>query len=437
MTGAVGATPGVRRVGRPRALRAEIVVPGDKSISHRAVLHNAIASGDAHIANLGLGEDVRTSIACMRVLGVEIEEAGENAYLVHGRGYEALREPEDVVFAGNSGTTARLLTGILAGQSFVTILTGDASLRSRPMDRVVAPLEAMGATILGRGDGDYLPMAVRGGNLQGIDYALPVASAQVKSCLLLAASMAGGTTVLREPAASRDHTERLLAAQGADISVEGLDITLRGGQPLRAVDIQVPGDTSSAAFWIVAGCIHPNAEIVVRGVGLTSGRTGFLDVLEAMGGRVSVENHRLVGGEPVGDIVARSSALRGTVISGDLIPRLIDEVPILAVAAAVASGDTVVSDAGELRYKESDRIAVVAKEFSKVGVRIEERPDGMTIHGEGRIRGGTADSHRDHRMAMALAIAGLVSEEPVEILQPESVTISYPDFWNHLTRAAS
>lgn len=425
------------KVSKPAALRGEVRVPGDKSISHRAILHNAIAQGDARAQNLGPGDDVRSTIACMRALGVEIEEIDPQACIVHGRGAEGLREADDVMDAGNSGTTARLLSGILAAAPFLTIVTGDVSLRSRPMDRVIDPLRAMGAEVLARGGGDFLPMAIRGGSLHGIDYALPVASAQVKSCLLLAGALAEGTTRLRQPAASRDHTERLLAAQGAAISLDGLDIAIQGGRALRAVDLEVPGDTSAAAFWVVAACIHPDAEIVVRGVGLSDGRTGFLDVLQMMGADLSVSDRRTVGGEPVGDIAARSSRLRGVEIGGELVPRLIDEAPILAVAAVMAQGDTVLRDAEELRYKESDRIAVVARELTRLGARIDERSDGMAIRGTGRLQGGAADSHRDHRMAMALAIAGLVSDEPTEVLQPASVTVSYPAFWDDLSRLSA
>jgi 3-phosphoshikimate 1-carboxyvinyltransferase len=426
-----------QQVSRPRALRGRIRVPGDKSISHRAILHNAIAEGTARVENLGPGDDIHSSISCMRALGVEIEEIGPNACLVHGPGKAGLREPGEVIDAGNSGTTTRLIAGILAGQPFLTIVTGDDSLRSRPMDRVIDPLRAMGATAIARRDDDYLPMAIRGGALHGIDYALPVASAQVKSCLLLAGSYAEGATHLREPAASRDHTERLLAAQGADISGDGLDIVIRGGRPLGSVDIMVPGDTSAAAFWVVAACIHPDAELTIADVGMSEGRTGFLDVLGMMGANLRIENRRTVGGEEVADITARSSQLRGVSFGGDLIPRLIDEAPILAVAAVYATGDTVISEAEELRYKESDRIAVVAAELGRLGAQIEERPDGMVIHGTGALKGGEGDSHRDHRMAMALAVAGLASDQPVSVLQSGSVTISYPGFWQDLERISA
>ncbi|HZT06692.1 MAG TPA: 3-phosphoshikimate 1-carboxyvinyltransferase [Chloroflexota bacterium] len=431
------ATSASSRVVSPaRSLRGEISVPGDKSISHRAILHNAIASGDARVENLGLGDDVRSSIASVRMLGVAVTETGPNACIVHGHGPRGLHEPDDVLDVGNSGTTTRLLAGILAGQPFLSVVTGDASLRARPMDRIIDPLRMMGATALGRQDDDFLPMAIRGGDLRAIDYALPVASAQVKSCLLLAGSFADGETHIREPAASRDHTERLLAAQGAAIHVDGGDIAIRGGHPLRAVDVVVPGDTSAAAFWVVAACVHPDAEITVRNVGVSAGRTGFLDVLAMMGADVRVTNRRVAGGEPVADIVACSSQLRGVTVGGDLIPRLIDEAPILAVAACMASGDTVISDATELRYKESDRIAVVAAELGRLGAEIEERPDGMVVHGAGSLEGGSADSRRDHRMAMALAVAGLVARNPVAVLQPESVTVSYPAFWDDLQRLA-
>jgi 3-phosphoshikimate 1-carboxyvinyltransferase len=424
----------VQQISRPRALRGTIHVPGDKSISHRAILHNAIAHGTAHVENLGPGDDIRSSMACMRALGVEIEETGPNACLVHGAGPGGLQEPGNIIDAGNSGTTTRLIAGILAGQPFLTIVTGDDSLRSRPMDRVIDPLRAMGATAIARKDDDYLPMAIRGGALHGIDYALPIASAQVKSCLLLAGSFAEGVTHLSEPAASRDHTERLLAAQGAEIRVDGLDILIQGGRPLQTVDIQVPGDTSTAAFWVIAACIHPDAELTITNVGMSEGRTGFLDVLQMMNADLTIENRRVVGGEEVGDITARSSDLRGASFGGDIIPRLIDEAPILAVAAAYARGDTVISDAMELRYKESDRIAAVAAEMCRLGAEIEERPDGMIIHGTGTLKGGLGASHKDHRMAMSLAIAGLASDTPVTVLEPASVTISYPGFWQDLDR---
>jgi 3-phosphoshikimate 1-carboxyvinyltransferase len=408
-------------------------VPGDKSISHRAILHKAIGTGTARIEGLGPGDDVLSSIACVRALGVRVTEIDASGYLVEGLGAQ-LAEPGDVIDAGNSGTTTRLLSGILSAQPFLTVITGDDSLRARPMDRVMEPLRSMGASALGRGGDRFLPMAIRGGDLRAIDYVMPIASAQVKSCILLAAALAKGTSTIVEPVPTRDHTERLLRAQGADLRVDATHITIRGGMPLRCVDSMVPGDTSAAAFWVIAACIHPDAEIVVRGVGLTHGRTGFIDVLQSMDGSVEVVNPREVGGEPVGDIVARSSRLRGTTIGGDLIPRIIDEAPVLSVAAIFAEGPTRIVDAHELRYKESDRIAAVAGELGKLGARMEELPDGVVIQGTGRLAGGSADSRQDHRMAMSLAVAGLASEQGVTVQRPQCVSISYPGFWDDLSR---
>jgi 3-phosphoshikimate 1-carboxyvinyltransferase len=429
----LGSPPDQIVVRRPRSLRGQAYVPGDKSISHRAILHNAIAEGTARVENLGPGDDVRSTAAAMRSLGVQVDEAAPGAYVVHGSG-PRLAEADDVIDAGNSGTTTRLIAGILAAQPFLTIVTGDESLRSRPMDRVIDPLRAMGAQAFGRRGNDYLPIAIVGDDLHGIDYRLPMASAQVKSCLLLAGALAAGETHIREPAASRDHTERLLTAQGADIQVDGLDIVIHGGKTLHAVDVLVPGDTSAAAFWIVAACIHPDAEITVAGVGLSEGRTGIFDVLRSMGADIEIRDRRVAAGETVGDVTARSSNLRGTRVGGDIIPRLIDEVPVLAVAAAFADGDTVISEAEELRYKESDRIGVVVEELTKIGAEIDERPDGMVISGTRRLTGGAVDSHKDHRMAMALAVAGLVSDEPVSVARGQSVSISYPSFWEDLDR---
>lgn len=428
--------PNPRTVSRPRRLAGEIRVPGDKSISHRAILHNLIAQGTARVENLGPGDDIRSSLACARALGAQVEELADGAVSICSPEAGTLQEPDDVLDAGNSGTTTRLLAGILATQPFFTTVTGDRSLRSRPMERIIGPLRQMGAVAHARGHDEYLPMAIRGGDLHRIDYALPAASAQVKSCLLLAGAMADGTTEIHEPAASRDHTERLLRAQGARINVHGLDIAIEGRVPLHTVDVVVPGDTSSAAFWVVAACVHPDAHITVRGVGLTEGRTGLLDVLTEMGAKLAITNRRIEGGEDVGDVTAQSCSLHGVHVGGDLIPRLIDEVPVLAIAAACAEGDTVISDAQELRYKESDRIAVVATELNQIGARIEERPAGMVIHGGHGLAGGTADSHGDHRMAMALAIGGLLSSEPVSVLHPECVSVSYPGFWAELARIA-
>ncbi|MGH2354355.1 MAG: 3-phosphoshikimate 1-carboxyvinyltransferase [Chloroflexota bacterium] len=445
------------RVVRPAAeLRGAVTVPGDKSITHRAVMLNAIAQGTATVTGAGLGADCLSTAACMRTLGATVrrhwpsgactddlrrnpqtgvDERADAVLQVEGVGTTGLGEPADVLDAGNSGTTARLLSGILAGQPFFSVLTGDASLRSRPMDRVVTPLQAMGARITARRNGALLPLAVAPGHLNGTRLEMRVASAQLKSCLLLAGLYADGETEIVQPEASRDHTERLLAAQGARIAGEALTLRIEGRPHLAAVDVAVPGDISSAAFWLVAACIHPNARVTVRNVGVNPTRTGILDVLREMGATISVENERVAGGEPVADVTAESSRLRGVSVGGATIPRLIDEVPVLAVAASVAEGTTTIRDAEELRVKESDRLAATAAELAKLGAPVEEHPDGLTIKG-GRLAGGEVECHADHRMAMSLAVAALVASGPVFINGGECVDISYPSFWPDLERLA-
>lgn len=427
-----------RAVAPARRLAGDLRVPGDKSISHRALLLNALAEGTARVRGLGLGADVLSTERCLRALGVVIEPADADGRVVHGVGLHGLREPNDVLDAGNSGTTMRLLCGVLAGQPFFSVLTGDASLRRRPMARVLDPLRRMGAEAWGRAGGQYAPLALRGGRLHALDYALPVASAQLKSALLLAGLQAEGTTHLREPAPSRDHTERLLRAQGVALRVEGRDLWLTPPTaPLRPVDIAVPGDFSSAAYWLVAACVHPDARITVRDVGINPGRTGLLEVLRAMGGHVTLSNEREVGGEPVADITAESSALRGITVGGDLIPRLLDEVPVLAVAMAVADGPSHITDAAELRVKESDRLHAVAVELAKLGARVAEESAGLRFAGGARLRGAAVASHDDHRLAMALAIAALIAEGQTRIAAAECVAISYPAFWDHLAALAA
>jgi 3-phosphoshikimate 1-carboxyvinyltransferase len=437
-------------------VHGEVAVPGDKSITHRALMLNAIAAGRATITGAGLGADCLSTAACMRALGATVcrrwpggevtddlrrdpatgrDERGDAVLLVDGVGPNGLTEPADVLDAGNSGTTARLLTGILAGQPFFSVLTGDASLRSRPMGRVIQPLRQMGARIAARHGDTLLPLAVSPGRLRGTDLAIPVASAQLKSCLLLAGLYADGVTSITQPEQSRDHTERMLRAQGARIEEDGLTLRVHGGAALRAVDVVVPGDISSAAFWLVAGCIHPDARVTVRNVGINPTRTGLLDALRAMGARLSVANERTEGGEPVADVTAETSELRGVDVGGATIPRLIDEVPVLAVAAAVARGTTTIRDAAELRVKESDRLAAIAAGLSRLGAQIEELPDGLIIRG-GELSGGEVESYHDHRMAMALAIAGLVASGAVLIRGAECVDISYPAFWTDLERLA-
>lgn len=420
----------------PKRLRGVIEVPGDKSISHRSVLFNAIATGNSHITHFLPGADCLSTVACIRALGVKVEQPAERELIIHGVGLGGLREPADVLDCGNSGTTLRLLAGLLAGYPFFSVLTGDASLRSRPQRRIVVPLRTMGAQIDGRDDGDRAPLAIRGSRLRGGHYELSIASAQVKSALLLAALNADQPLTLTGRIDSRDHTERMLAAMGLEITVTADQITLQPPSEATAptaLSLRVPSDPSSAAFWWVAAAIHPDAELVTPGVCLNPTRIGAIEVLQAMGADLTVMNERLEGSEPVGDVVARSSSLRGTTIAGTLIPRLIDEIPVLAVAAACATGETVIRDAQELRAKETDRIATVAAGLSAMGAIVEPTADGMVIVGQpGRLQGTTLNSFHDHRLAMAWAIAAMVARGETTILEPAAAAVSYPEFWQTL-----
>lgn len=423
-------------VSRPRRLAGEVVAPGDKSVSHRAVMLNSIGEGQATVRNFSPGDDCTSTMGIMRALGVEIERTEVegntgDTLVVKGAGADGLREADDVLDAGNSGTTMRLMSGILAGRDFKATMTGDSSLRSRPMGRIIKPLSTMGAVIRGRDNNTLAPLEFDGGNLTGIEYDLPVASAQLKSAILLAGIRAEGETRISQPDASRDHTERMLTAMGADISVDGLDVTV-GQSEIECVDVEVPGDISSAAFWIVAGLIHPNAEVVVKGVGINPTRAGVLTALRDMGANIELVHKRDVAGEPVADVVASTSNLRGTELAGSIMPLLMDEVPIIAVAAAMAEDETVIRDAAELRVKETDRISATVDWLVAAGVEAEARDDGMAIVGAGRIAGGTYQSQDDHRIAMALGIAGLVSDEPITINEANCASISYPEFWDEL-----
>ena len=423
-------------VSSPRRLAGEVVAPGDKSVSHRAVMLNSVGEGQATVRNFSPGDDCTSTMGIMRALGVEIErtEAEGNTgdtLIVKGAGAGGLREADDVLDAGNSGTTMRLMSGILAGRDFKATMTGDSSLRSRPMGRIIKPLSMMGAVINGRENNTLAPLEFDGGNLSGIDYDLPVASAQLKSAILLAGIRADGKTRISQPDASRDHTERMLAAMGADITVDGLDVIV-GQSDIECVDVEVPGDISSAAFWIVAGLIHPNAEVVVKGVGINPTRAGILTALRDMGANIELVNRRDVAGEPVADVVATTSTLRGTELAGSIMPLLMDEVPIIAVAAAMAEEETVIRDAAELRVKETDRISATVDWLVAAGVEAEARDDGMAIAGAGRIAGGTYQSQDDHRIAMALGIAGLVSDDPITVTEANCASISYPEFWDEL-----
>jgi 3-phosphoshikimate 1-carboxyvinyltransferase len=416
---------------RSKNLSGRVKVPGDKSISHRALLLGAIAEGTTRIRNFLPAADCLATLTCVRGLGVEVERLSETELIVHGRGLRGLLEPKDVLDCARSGTTMRLLAGLLAGQSFYSVLTGNEQLRRRPMGRIAEPLRRMGATVLGREDGRLPPLTIQGGNLRGIEYKLPVASAQVKSAILLAGLYADGSTVIHEPGPARDHTERMLAAMGTNIQYpipNTAGITLRGGTELSSLDILVPGDISSAAYFIAATCLVPGSEVVVEGIGVNPTRTGFLDALREMGADILVENRQEVSREPVADVVVRIGKLRGTAVGGDQVPRMIDEFPILAVVASQAEGETVVRDAAELRVKETDRIANIAVELRKMGARIRERPDGFVVQGPMRLVGTQVNSHGDHRLAMSLAIAGLIAEGETTVEGAECIVDSFPGF---------
>jgi len=435
---------GIRRVGAmrswrlhgPAAARGVFQVPGDKSISHRALLLGAMAHGTTEVRGLLLGEDCRATLAALRALGVEIVEQADGSIQVHGGGPEALKESEAVLDAGNSGTTLRLLAGLVAGRPFCTLLTGDGSLRRRPMRRIVDPLRAMGATLLGRADGGFAPLAIRGGHLRGIVWRSSVASAQVKSAILLAALQATGDTRVTEPVLSRDHTERMLTAFGVAPRREGATVTVPGGARLRSTALAVPGDLSSAAFLAVAAAARPGGHLCLQDVGVNPTRTGLLDVLEQMGTRIRRERPRVEAGEPVADLVVSGGRLRGTRVGADLIPRLIDEVPVLAVAAAVADGETQITGAGELRVKEVDRLAAVAEEFGRLGAKVSVTDDGLCIQGGAPLRGAVVSSRGDHRMAMSLAIAALFADGETVVRDIACVDTSFPGFARLLREAA-
>lgn len=416
-----------------RRIRAEIKVPGDKSISHRAAIIAAIAEGESVIENFLPGEDCLGTLRCLEQLGVEFYAESERT-TVRGVGDEGLQKPGARLDAGNSGTTIRLLSGLLCGQSFGCELTGDASLRKRPMNRVILPLRLMGADISSVGNNGRAPLRIRGSRLRGIEYQMPVASAQVKSALLLAALYAEGVTRIIEPVKTRNHTELMLRSLGADVAAGEREIICRPGRRLKAGTIIVPGDISSAAFFLVLGTIADDGEIYLPQVGLNPTRTGVIEVLREMGANIEISNLRIVAGEARGDLRVRSSPLRGVEIGKAVIPRLIDEIPVLAAAACYAVGTTVIRDAQELRVKESNRIRTVVRELGRIGADIRETPDGMIVRGRGGLTGGEAESHGDHRVAMALAVAGLGSREGVKINGSECVAVSYPGFFAELTK---
>ena len=422
-----------------RGLQGRIQVPGDKSISHRALMLGAIAQGETRIKGLLLGEDPRSTAACFQAMGATISNLEAEWVTVQGLGVGQLQEPTQVLDAGNSGTTLRLMLGLLASQPgrFFTV-TGDGSLRSRPMARVIRPLTEMGATIWGRDNNRLAPLAVRGQSLKPIHYRSPVASAQVKSCILLAGLTVDGDTTVTEPSLSRDHSERMLQAFGARLTTnpEERRVTLHGPSQLQGQTVVVPGDISSAAFWLVAAAIVPDSDLVIENVGINPTRTGILEALQQMNADITLENQRSATGEPVADLRARTSQLKACTIGDDIIPRLIDEIPILAVAALFAEGTTRIQDAEELRVKESDRIAVMASQLARLGASVVERPDGLEISGGASLLGTDVDSHTDHRIAMSLAIAALRAKESTQIHRAEAAAVSYPPFADTLRQVA-
>lgn len=419
-------------VQKAAGLCGELSLPGDKSISHRAIIFSALSSGRCSIKNLCSGDDAARTLDLFRQMGIRAESCGPYAVTISGKGLSGLQEPASVLYTGNSGTTTRLMTGLLSAQPFFSVLSGDASLNRRPMRRVVEPLRLMGASITGRSGGDFAPLAITGSKLKGIEYRLNVASAQIKSCLMLAGLFIDGATTITEPARSRDHSERMLAHLGVPLYVDDTTVTIQGGHHIPAENYEIPGDISSAAFFIVAALLVPGSEIVLKGIGVNPTRTGILNILKAMGGSIELLNHRTVCGEPVADIAVKTSRLKGISIGGSMIPRAIDEIPVIAVAAACAEGTTVISDANELRVKESDRIAAMSAELRACGVSVEERSDGMLITGSETLHGARCRSHGDHRVAMSLAVAGLVAEGAMTVDDSDCIDTSFPEFMEKL-----
>ncbi|WP_042223596.1 3-phosphoshikimate 1-carboxyvinyltransferase [Oceanobacillus manasiensis] len=414
-------------------LQGEIEVPGDKSISHRAVMFGSMAHGVTHVRHFLEGEDCMRTVKAFQDMGVSISKR-EDELIIDGKGITKLTEPEKQLDFGNSGTTARLMLGVLAGMNFNTDIYGDASLTKRPMDRVVNPLKQMGAKIEGQDSGRFLPLSIIGQSLTGIDYTLPVKSAQVKSAVLLAGLQAEGETTVRESNLTRNHTETMLQAFGASIKTEGLKTTVTNHNKLVATDVYVPGDISSAAFFLVATAIVPGSKLTLRRVGLNHTRTGILDIIQKMGVKITILNEKTLGGESFGDIVVEAGNLKSVTIEGDMIPRLIDEIPILALLATQAKGTTVIKDAEELRVKETDRIMAVSSVLNNLGASIEATEDGMLIHGKTELQGGEAASFNDHRIAMMSAIASLITVKDVIIDDISSIAISYPSFFEDLER---
>ncbi|MDY0262909.1 3-phosphoshikimate 1-carboxyvinyltransferase [Syntrophotalea acetylenica] len=410
-------------------LRGEIQVPGDKSISHRAVMLGALGKGETVIRGLLRGEDNLATLEAFRGMGVEVLDEPGDVLRIRGRGLNGLQEPQDVIDCGNSGTTMRLMTGLLAGQRFFSVLTGDRFLRKRPMKRVVVPLTGMGARILGRAGGEFAPLALKGSPLTGITHQSAVASAQVKSALMLAGLYADGPTTIREPHVSRDHSERMLRWFGADVRPFDGGVTLYPGRALQGREVTVPGDISSAAFFMVAALIVPGSELIIRQVGVNPTRSGIIDILRAMGGQIELLDQRDCSGEPVADILVRASDLKGVEIGGALVPRAIDEFPVISVAACFAEGRTVIRDARELRVKETDRIASMCSQLEALGAQVEARDDGMVIDGGSELGAGQVSALGDHRIGMSMAVAALRARGSVTISETACTATSFPGFW--------
>ncbi|QRG69924.1 3-phosphoshikimate 1-carboxyvinyltransferase [Brevibacillus choshinensis] len=415
------------RVKQANQIKGTVKVPGDKSISHRAVMFGSLAEGTTTIEGFLPGADCLSTISCFRRMGIEIEQQGDKV-TVQGKGWYGLQEPSERLDVGNSGTTIRLMAGIMSTQPFHVVMEGDESIAKRPMRRVIGPLRQMGAKIDGRKDGEFTPLAIRGGDLHGISYTSPVASAQVKSAILLAGLQAKGVTSVTEPHLSRDHTERMLQAFGVNVVRDGLTVSVEGGQALKGRAIQVPGDISSAAFLIAAVMMVPGSSLLIENVGINPSRTGIIDVVQAMGGDLELLNERVVNEEPVADLLVKHSQLQGIEIAGDIIPRLIDEIPVIAVMATQAKGRTVIRDAEELKVKETDRIATVVSQLSKFGAKVTPTDDGMIIEGESVLTGAVIDSMGDHRIGMAMAIAGLAAAGETSIENDEAINVSFPGF---------
>lgn len=423
-----------RTVSPKKRLRGEFVVPGDKSISHRAIMFASLAQGESRIRGLLRGEDCLSTLQAFQCLGIDIIEKADDEFIVKGRGLGGLREPANVIDCGNSGTTMRLMSGILAAQPFFSILTGDQYLRKRPMGRVIHPLASMGAKILGRDGNTKAPLAIDGGGLSATEYHSPIASAQVKSAVLLAGMQIDGATTVYEPHLSRDHSERMLRYFGAELESFSGGARVYGRVQLDGKEVEVPGDVSSAAFFLVAGLIVPDSELLLKNVGVNPTRSGVIDILQQMGGSIELLNQRELSGEPVADLLVKSSDLHGIEIGGDLIPRAIDEFPVVSVAAAFAQGTTTIRDAKELRVKETDRIAAMCDCLGQLGAAIEPLEDGMRITGGQTLRGGDVNSFGDHRIAMSMAIAALNSDAEIKISDTACTETSFPGFWELVTK---